>query len=75
MFLVCFIQSSAISRKLDKIHALLLKNADDLLYVKLKELAIPAQTYGMWVLHQVYCQGLFCLGGGGISRGQGFFSP
>jgi DNA transposition AAA+ family ATPase len=42
-----FIQSSAITRKLDKIHTLLLKNADDLLYDNLKELAIPAQTYGM----------------------------
>ena len=44
---VLLIQSSAITRKLDKIHTLLLKNADDQLCVKLNELAIPAQTYGM----------------------------
>ena len=40
-------QSSAITRKLDKIHTLLLKNADEVLCEKLKELCIPSQTYGM----------------------------
>ena len=57
---VLLIQSSAITRKLDKIHTLLLKNADDLLYVKLKELAIPAQTYGMWVL-RTYTNAVYIL--------------
>jgi len=40
-------QTSAISRKLDVIHQVLLKKADHSLYVHLKELSIPAQTYGM----------------------------
>ena len=44
-----FFKSSSLSRKLDKIHDLLLKKADDQLYYRLKELSIPPQTYGMYV--------------------------
>ena len=44
-----FFKSSSLSRKLDKIHDLLLKKADDQLYYRLKELSIPPQTYGMHV--------------------------
>ncbi|CAI8025344.1 TBC1 domain family member 5 [Geodia barretti] len=41
--------SSAISRKLDVVHNILLKKADEVLYHHLKQLSIPAQTYGMCV--------------------------
>ena len=40
-------QTSAVSRKLELIHNLLLKKADDLLWLHMRELEIPAQTYGM----------------------------
>ncbi len=40
-------QTSAIARKLDMIHHVLLKKADEELYHHLKALSIPAQTYGM----------------------------
>jgi hypothetical protein len=42
--------SSAISRKLDVVHNVLLKKADQVLYLHLKQLSIPAQTYGIrWI--------------------------
>lgn len=44
-----FSQSSSLSRKLDMIHDVLLKRVDDQVYYRLKELAIPPQTYGMYV--------------------------
>lgn len=43
-------QTSAIARKLDKIHNVLLKNADEQLYYRLQDLGIPPQTYGMYVI-------------------------
>ena len=46
-FPVLVAQASAISRKLDVVHDVLLKKADEILYVHLKQLSIPAQTYGM----------------------------
>lgn len=42
--------SSAISRKLEKIHHVLLRRADEVLFTHLKLLSIPAQTYGIrWI--------------------------
>lgn len=42
--------SSAISRKLDVVHNILLKKADETLYLHLKQLSIPPQTYGIrWI--------------------------
>ena len=47
IFKLFSLQASAISRKLDVVHDVLLKKADEVLYVHLKQLSIPAQTYGM----------------------------
>jgi TBC1 domain family protein 5 len=45
-----FVPSSAIGRKLDKIHNVLLKQIDDQLYYRLQDLGIPPQTYGIrWI--------------------------
>lgn len=42
--------TSAIARKLDKIHEVLLKRADEQLYYRLQDLGIPPQTYGIrWI--------------------------
>ncbi len=40
-------QTSAIAHKLDMIHYVLLKKADEKLYQNLKALSIPALTYSM----------------------------
>ncbi len=40
-------QTSAIARKLDMIHVMLLNKADEKLHQNLKALSIPALTYGM----------------------------
>ncbi|XP_041379562.1 TBC1 domain family member 5-like, partial [Gigantopelta aegis] len=43
-------KTSAIARKLDYIHDLLLKRADEQLYYRLQDLGIPPQTYGIrWI--------------------------
>uniref|UniRef100_A0A1X7V6K5 Rab-GAP TBC domain-containing protein n=1 Tax=Amphimedon queenslandica TaxID=400682 RepID=A0A1X7V6K5_AMPQE len=45
-----YLPTSSIARKLDKIHDVLLKNADEQLYYRLRDLGIPPQTYGIrWI--------------------------